>query len=32
MEEECTRCNWYNDEDGKTYCLKCNEYVGQLER
>lgn len=32
MKEECTHYDWYNDEDGKCYCLRCNEFVGQLER
>lgn len=31
-EEECTHYNWYYDEDGKIYCNKCNEHIGQLER
>ena len=32
MEEECTHYDWYNDEDGKIYCNKCNKHIGQLER
>lgn len=32
MENKCTHNDWYNNEEGKYYCLKCNEYLGQLER
>jgi hypothetical protein len=31
-EKECTHYDWYNDEDGKMYCSKCNKHIGQLER
>lgn len=30
--EECTHYDWYNDENGVIYCLKCNKEIGQLER
>jgi hypothetical protein len=34
MEEntECTHYDWYNDEEGIMYCLKCNKEIGKLER
>lgn len=32
MKEERAHYDWYNDEDGKCYCLECNEHIGQLER
>lgn len=34
MEEnkECGHCDWYNDENGQKYCLKCNEKLDKLER
>lgn len=31
-EEDCQHYDWYNDEFGVTYCLKCNKTLGQLER
>jgi hypothetical protein len=32
MEEECTHYDWYNDEDGKIYCDKCNKHIDTMER
>ena len=31
-EEDCQHYNWYNDEEGIVYCLRCNKEIGKLER
>ena len=29
---QCVHYDWYNDEAGIIYCLKCNKEIGKLER
>lgn len=32
IKENCDHHEWYNDETGQKYCLKCNTKLDKLER